>query len=237
MDTPDRLLPDRMVLFDIDGTLVHTQGAGRRAMIQAFTDLFGIDNAFSGYHFSGRTDPAILRDAFVRHFNRPATDEDFDKLRGHYVGLLREEVERTSEQFTVMPGIVEVLERLKGAGVPTGLATGNLDLGARLKLEPVGLYHYFAFGGYGSDALHRGELTALGIERGRRHANADIPAGRAFVVGDSPLDVRAAHYAGAISVAVLTGWNSREEMAAEDPEHLFDDLRDVDAVMQVFLGE
>jgi phosphoglycolate phosphatase len=224
-----------MVLFDIDGTLVHTQGAGRRAMIQTFADLFGIENAFSGYHFSGRTDPAILRDAFLRHFNRAATDDDFDKLRGHYVGLLRKEVETTGEQFTVMPGIEEILERLRDAGIPTGLATGNLDVGARLKLEPVGLYHYFTFGGFGSDALHRGELTAMGIEKGRRYAGVDIPAARAFIVGDSPLDIRAAHYAGALSVAVLTGWNSREEMSAEKPEYLFDDLSDVDTVMKVIL--
>jgi len=232
----DKNTPDRMVLFDIDGTLVHTQGAGRRAMIQAFADLFGIDNAFDGYHFSGRTDLAILRDAFIRHFNKPASDEDFARLRETYVGLLHKEVEATRDQFTVMPGIVEVLDRLRAAGIPLGLATGNLDLGARLKLEPVGLYDYFPFGGFGSDAIHRGELTAMGLEKGRKHAGVDIPSSSAFIVGDSPLDIQAARYAGAVSVGVLTGWNSRAEMGAENPDHLFDDLSDVDAVMQVFLG-
>jgi len=221
-----------IVLFDIDGTLVHTGGAGRRALSRMFAAVFDVENAFEGYPFSGRTDPRIIKDAFARWFDRIPTGKEEDAAREAYVRLLEEDLDQTRKQVRVLPGVVELLDELAGHGALTGLATGNMEPGARLKLEVVGLWHRFGFGGFGSDAEHRGELTALGIGRGRALAGGEVPDERVFVVGDSPLDVEAAHFADAVSVAVMTGWNTRAEMVAAGPEFLFDDLSDTDRVLQ-----
>lgn len=220
-----------MVLFDIDGTLVHTQGAGRRALEQMFQHLYGITDAFKDYPFSGRTDQRIMADAYYRWFRHTPSPEELEDARVSYLKFLDEDLEKVRDQIVILPGIIEILEVLKRAGVPIGLATGNLEEGAQRKLSAARLWDYFEFGGYGSDAIDRAELTARGATRGRATVEYPIPDNRIFVVGDSPLDVDAAHRAGLMSFAVLTGWSSREEMEAGNPEVIMDDLRDTKAVL------
>lgn len=220
-----------LVLFDIDGTLVHTQGAGRRALEQMFHHLYGIKDAFKDYPFSGRTDQRIMADAFDKWFQRVPTAEELENARVNYLRFLDEDLAKVKDQIVVLPGIIEILEVLRRTGVPTGLATGNLEEGARRKLAAADLWDYFAFGGYGSDAIDRAELTAVGASRGRATVDYEIPDNRVFVVGDSPLDVDAAHRAGFISIAVLTGWSSRAEMEAGNPEIVMDDLGDTAALL------
>ncbi len=230
------MMPARLVLFDIDGTLVHTGGAGMRALDRAFAEEFSIDRAFAGYSFSGRTDRSILRDGFDRHFGREPTDGEIEQTRLAYLRCLDEELVATRDQYRILPGIIPLLDRLRTAGIPTGLATGNLLEGARKKLEAGGLWHYFPFGGFGSDHEHRGELTRKGIERARHHTGLHIAPAAVFVVGDSPLDVHAARYAGTRCIGVMTGWNTRKEMEEAGPDHLLDDLSDTEAVMAILLA-
>jgi phosphoglycolate phosphatase-like HAD superfamily hydrolase len=222
-----------LVLFDIDGTLLHTTGAGIRALKRMFDTEFGCPDPFADYSFSGRTDPGILRDAFQRCFGRDPTPDEKDRAVASYLGFLDEEL--SGSDVKVLPGVVPLLDRLVQEGIPTGLATGNVEAGARLKLSAAGILHYFRFGGYGSDAEHRGELTRTGIARGRALAGP-VPDELVVIVGDSPLDVSAARYAGVRCLAVMTGWTSREEMEAAAPDLLLDDLSDLARVMGFLLG-
>jgi phosphoglycolate phosphatase len=223
-------MKDYMVLIDIDGTLIHTGGAGMRALDRALEAEYGLKNAFAGYSFAGKTDQRILKDGFTRWLNRLPEPQDYERCQTAYLRFLDEELTAAPDQYVILPGVVELLERLRDLGIPTGLATGNLKAGARRKLEVGNLWKYFPFGGFGSDAEHRGELTLRGIERGRTWAGRHIPAPNVLVVGDSPLDIEAAHYAGARSLAVLTGWTESAKLSSS--EFLMDDLSDTEAVMQ-----
>jgi len=214
----------RLVLFDIDGTLLRTPGAGRRAMTRAFFEVFGVEDPFAGYSFQGKTDRGIFIETAQQWLHRVPTEAELQDACGRYLSFLEPELEACRAEIQVMPGIPGLLEKLLAAGVGVGLATGNLHEGARLKLSAVNLWQYFSYGGFGSDHEHRGELTRKGIQRGRDLYGRDIPDSRVFVVGDSPLDVRAARYAGVPCVAVLTGWNTRDELVAENPAVLLEDL-------------
>ncbi len=223
-----------LVLFDIDGTLLHTTGAGVKALKRMFFAEFDCPDPFADYSFSGRTDPGILRDAFQRCFGRDPTDAERDRAVASYLAFLDEELSRSDVK--VLPGVLPLLEHLAEAGIPTGLATGNVEEGARLKLSAAGILHYFKFGGFGSDAEHRGELTRTGIARGRALAG-HVPDERVVIVGDSPLDVAAARYAGVRCLAVMTGWTPREEMEAAGPDLLLDDLADLEAVIRFICAD
>jgi len=224
-------LGSALFLFDIDGTLVDTRGAGMVALDSAFEEVFGVPKAFAGYDFRGKTDRQILRDAAQRWIGRGPSEEETQVLARGYLRGLQSQMTTLVDSVRVHPGIVAMLDELESRCIPTGLATGNIAEGARMKLEPLKLWERFPFGGFGSDAEHRGQLTAIGIMRGLKLVRSYVPATRVFVVGDSPLDIRAARYAGARSVGVMTGWSSREEIAAEGPDFLFQDLADVHGVL------
>jgi len=226
--------PDKptLVLIDIDGTLVHTGGAGRFALERMFTELFDVRDAFDNYSFSGKTDQQILADAFAMWFDRQPTREELEAARDRYLELLVVALEETAHLLQLCPGIPELLDALEERTVPTGLATGNLKEGSRLKLEAANLWHRFHFGGFGSDAIDRAELTTIGANRGRALAGYPIPDDRIFVLGDSPLDIDAARRSSFQSMAVATGWHPKDDLLAENPDHFFDDLSDTTAVLK-----
>lgn len=221
-----------LVLFDIDGTLVDTSGAGRRALVRAYEEVFGIPNAFAGYSFSGTTDLHIVRTAFVRNRGIEPSAELIAQARQAYMERLVGEMAKGCAEGSVrvFPGIPQILDRLDLESVPLGLATGNFEEGAREKLTPVNLWHRFGFGGFGSDFEHRGELTRLGIERGLKLHQLPFQPERIWVVGDSPLDIQAARYAGVRVLAVATGIHPVEELEALNPDVALHDLSDTDAV-------
>lgn len=220
-----------LVLIDIDGTLVHTGGAGRFALERMFTELFGVENAFDNYSFSGKTDQQIMADAFDLWFNREPKQEELQEARDRYLEQLVVCLEETAHLLKLCPGVPELLDALEERKVPTGLATGNLQEGSRHKLEAANLWHRFPFGGFGSDAIDRAELTTIGANRGRALAGYAVPDDRVFVIGDSDLDIDAARRSNFQSIAVATGWHSKEELQAENPDHLFEDLSDTAAVL------
>lgn len=229
-------MTSHLVLFDIDGTLIDTGGAGIRALDRVFADLYGIPNAFANYSFSGKVDKRILLDAFQQFWQREPTSKEIEGVRSGYLERLDDELARNPDQYRVLPGVRQLLSRLRQESIPTGLATGNLAEGAKRKLALGNLWHYFPFGGFGSDHEHRGELTRIGIDRAREHTGLDFAADHVVVVGDSPLDIHAARYNNARVIAVLTGWDPPEELAAAGPDLLLDDLSDTDAVMEFVLG-
>lgn len=224
----------KLVLFDIDGTLVLTGGAGLRAMNRALLDVFGQTNGLDGIPVAGRTDWAILADA-VRRFGHALDGGLLDDLQHRYVAHLSAEIHHTGHgRKGVMPGIPEILERLdRRDDVLIGLLTGNFEEGARVKLEYFDLWKYFRFGAFGGDAADRNALVPFAVERGRACGLTDIGDSDVLVVGDTPHDITCAHAAGAIAVAVATGSSSVGELRAAGAEHVFEDLSDTEAFLRL----
>jgi phosphoglycolate phosphatase-like HAD superfamily hydrolase len=213
-------------LFDIDGTLISSGGAGRRAVENAFERLHGRREACHGFSFAGMTDRAIVRRALVglgMPERGPRTEAAIDELLDAYLAMLDDEVRGAS--YRVHRGIVEALDALERLGqVAIGLGTGNVERGARIKLGPVGLDARFAFGGFGSDAEDRAELLRIGAERGATRLDRALAECRVVVIGDTPRDVEAARAIGARSIAVATGPFSVENLRASGADATFDDL-------------
>ena len=212
-----------VLLFDIDGTLLHGGGSGRRAVERVFGERFARREVFDAVRFHGMTDRAIVRGGLVRA-GLPADEAAIDALCAAYLAALAEEVPR-AEGFRVMPGAAALLDALDGRpGVAVGLGTGNLREGARIKLEHARLYHHFAFGGFGCDAEDRAELIRIGAERGARHVGRDLADCRVIVIGDTPKDVAAAQAIGARSLAVETSGFSAADLLAAGATWAFADL-------------
>ncbi len=206
----------RVLLFDIDGTLLLSGGAGSGAMKMAFRELFGAADGFSQISFSGRTDTAIFRDALRLHNLDSSSRELFRSLKRRYLELLPSTL--SEYQGELMPGVSGMLGALSQRDdVVLGLATGNFRDGAYLKLRHYGIAGYFAEGGFGDDVEQRAELVSQAIQR---VANGSRPQD-IFVIGDTPLDVQAALDNGVVPVAVATGMYSAEELAAAGASLVF----------------
>ena len=211
-------------LFDIDGTLISSGGAGKAALEAALADEFGVTHLIEKLQLSGRTDRAILRDLFRLHVIEE-TPENLRRLTAAYLRRLPECLRRNAGR--VLPGVAELLHALSGRGdVLVGLLTGNVRDGARVKLGHFGLHDYFAVGGYGDHHFDRDDVAREALAEVHRVLNGAADPNRVWVVGDTPLDVRCARAIGARAAAVSTGWHSREELADCGPDLLFDDLSD-----------
>jgi phosphoglycolate phosphatase-like HAD superfamily hydrolase len=227
-----------LVLFDIDGTLVLTGGAGLRAMTRAVEAVVGHAGALEGIPVAGRTDWIILTDA-VRRVGGELDHELFQRLRDAYLARLREEIELPGRGVkAVMPGVRELLERLHARDDAwLGLLTGNFVEGARIKLEHFDLWKYFRFGGFGDDAADRNLLVPFAIERARQGGLPPISPDRVLVVGDTPHDVACARAVGAIPVGVATGGASVDDLRRSGADIVFEDLSDADAFCALLRNE
>jgi phosphoglycolate phosphatase len=225
----------RLLLFDVDGTLVSARGAGRRAMGRALAEVYGTAGPVEGYDFRGKTDPQIVRDLMGAAGFAPAeVAARLDRFYARYLAALAEEVGRGGVH--VFPGVAEVVLRLAGEpGVLLGLVTGNIEAGARIKLAPTALLAHFRVGAYGSDAPERARLPGLAARRAARLAGAPLRPEQVVVVGDTPLDIACARAYGARAVAVATGGHAADELARHRPDALFADFQDVGAVLAVLL--
>lgn len=214
-----------VLLFDIDGTLVTTGGVGRRAVERAFHRAHGRPDACALIRFDGMTDWSITR-LGLDAIGVPPTDEAIAQLLDIYLGELAAELgAATAESYRVHAGVPEALAAARERGMALGLGTGNLEAGARLKLEHVGLYHHFGFGGFGSDHELRVELIRVGAERGARQLGLPVAACRVVVIGDTPKDVDAARGIGAESIGVGTASFSAQQLREHGATYAFDDLR------------
>jgi len=210
-----------VLLFDIDGTLLSTGGAGRRSMERAFERHAGRRDICS-FPFAGMTDRAIVR-AGLAALGGPADEREVDAVLALYLAMLAEEI--TTAVCRVHPGVEAALDAVASrAAYAVGLGTGNVREGARLKLGRVGLFERFAFGGFGCDHERRDELLRLGAERGAALVDAPRAACRVVVIGDTPKDVAAARAIGAEAIAVATGSYDADALAACGADQVFASL-------------
>ena len=192
------------VLFDIDGTLLVTGGAGAVAWQRAFRELHGVDANIGEHTEAGMTDPEIAEIVFREVIGREGTPAERAQAIAGYLSHLADAVAESSG-YRVMPGIEALLPKLAERGVLLGLVTGNIEAAAHIKLARADLNRFFGFGGYGSDARDRVEVTRRALERGREVAGGRLAAGAAISVGDTPRDVSAGHGVGIEVVGVATG--------------------------------
>ena len=202
----------KLLLFDVDQTLISTGGAGLRALDRACRKVLSIENAIEGINPSGKTDPAIVREILNRLGIRSDLEIQVESVLESYLAFLREEVQ-SSENYYVLPGILQVLEEMSArSDVMLGLATGNIEMGARVKLDRGGLNPYFTFGGFGSDSEHRTGLVKKAAEAGARKYGSTIRPEDVFVIGDTPLDMDAGRSAGFKTIGVATGRYSTDQL-------------------------
>ncbi len=223
-----------LILFDIDGTLVLTGGAGVRAMNRACEDLVQGADAMAGVTFAGRTDWSILGD-ILRNHGHTLDEILLDELRRRYVAHLDEEIRLPGRGVKdVMPGIRELLDALQCRDdVHLGLLTGNFIEGARIKLEYFDLWKYFPWGAFGGDAANRNDLVPIALARAREHGIDGIDRENVIVVGDTPNDIECALVAGATPVAVATGSYSTIQLRAAGAEIVFEDFRETAAFLKL----
>ena len=204
----------RALLFDIDGTLLLSGGAGNRSLDRAIKKVTGRDGGMNDVLPDGKTDYLIIEEAFRVNFpDLPLGPKEIEATLEAYLESLEEEV-AASRGFRLMPGVPAVLDACRARGdLLLGLATGNLEEGARIKMERAGLWEYFSFGGYGSDAIQRTDMVRAAIRRTWEAAGFEVPPERIFVIGDTPHDILCAHEAGVRGIGVGAARFSCKELA------------------------
>jgi phosphoglycolate phosphatase-like HAD superfamily hydrolase len=219
-------------LFDIDGTLISSGGAGKAALEMALAHEFGITRPIDKLELSGRTDRAITRDLFRMHTLEESPD-NWQRLVAAYLRHLPACLSRCAGR--VLPGIAALLEQLsRRSDVAVGLLTGNIRAGARVKLGHFGLFDYFAFGGFGDLHFDRDDVAREALAAVHQRWNGTVSPDRLWVIGDTPLDVRCARSIGANAIAVTTGWHSREELEEHAPDLLLTDLADPSPLLDLW---
>jgi phosphoglycolate phosphatase-like HAD superfamily hydrolase len=213
------------VVFDIDGTLLTTGGAGAVAWGKAFEELYGVPANIEDYTEAGMPDAEVGRVTFEHVIGRGPSAGELAKVMTRYLAYLPEAV-ASSGRYRVLSGVESTLEHLSRAGYLLGLTTGNVEAAAPVKLDRGGLNQYFCFGGYGSDSPHRGELTRRAIERAGSLFGMPVDAMSVLVVGDTPRDVEAAHDAGAVAVAVASGRFDRTQLRDAGADHVLGSLEE-----------
>lgn len=222
----------RLVLFDVDGTMVLSGGAGHRALKKAIQETFGQADSMDSIRPDGKTDPAIIKEALSRLGKEDSyTEETAKSLFSVYIPFLRDELEQ-SENFQVLPGTRELVSSLnRNPEILLGLATGNIEKGARLKLEKAGLNSFFSFGGFGDDAENRTELICAAIGRGQNAASTD-QLDVTIVIGDTPRDIVHGKEAGAKTIATASGSYSLDALEAYKPDLAIASLKPIKPVLE-----
>ena len=233
---PSLFVEPVLVLFDVDGTLVDTAGAGRRALEAAFRIVLGLEEIAihsARVRFEGKTDPMIMAEIGIEAGLGPQEiDRRTPDLMDAYLRLLQEELRRLDPRRRVLPGVVPLLEALGARlDVHLGLVTSNIEAGARAKLGAFGLNGYFPGGGFSSDHPDRAEIARLAREKLSQLAGRRFSPARVSVIGDTELDIACARANGFRAISVLSGWVSRARLEAARPDALFSDLTDLPAVL------
>lgn len=229
----------RLVLFDIDGTLVNSLGAGKAALELAMLAVYGETGPIASFDFHGRTDPAIVRGLLrAVDWMDEEIEAGFEATWDSYLAALDRELAERDGQVRLLPGVSELLEAVEGdERFAPGLVTGNMEGGARRKLGAAGLDGRFGFGAYGSDSEWREDLPPLARERAQRRHGRLFNMETAVVVGDTPEDIRCARANGARALAVSTGRHSVEELRAHGPDAVFENLSDTSRVVRMLADE
>ncbi len=214
----------KMILFDIDGTLLLTGGVGAVALNQVFQEMFSVQDAWSALIPDGKTDPMIIDELSVSSLGRLLTAEERQKVTDRYYEIFEQNIFSASG-FRLMPGVSRLLDTLSAReDLILGVATGNFEKAAWLKLKRGDIHSHFHFGGFGSDSHHRPELTRKAVERGFEKIGRELPPEAIWVIGDTQHDIHAGKSIGAHTVAVATGRLKAEEFKPYKPNHILSDL-------------
>jgi phosphoglycolate phosphatase len=213
------------ILFDIDGTLLVTGGAGAASWRLAFEELYDIPADIGRFTDAGMTDPEVGRETFEAVLHREPKRKEFTRLLERRLYYLHETVS-SSKDYRVLEGVEELLPNLIETGYLLGLVTGNVEAAAHIKLHRAQLNRFFSFGGYGSDSPDRGEVTRIALKRASLVYGAAVAPNQAIVVGDTPHDVEGAHAAGIACVGVGSHNFSAEQLRAAGADYAITSLRE-----------
>ena len=215
----------RIILFDIDGTLVTTGGAGAVAWRRAFEELHGIPADIGKYTDAGMTDPDVGAKTFEAVLHRKPTPDELAQLVQRRLEHLPEAIAE-SKGYRVLPGVPERLRQLSRAGHLLGIITGNGDGAAHIKLFRGDLNRWFSFGAYATAGVDRAGIVRQAAARGEAFLGADVPNAEIFVVGDTPLDIEAAHAAGCTAIGVATGKFDAAALREAGADHVLETLEE-----------
>ena len=230
LDNLKSAMEKRLLLFDIDGTLVSTGGAGVRSLQLVIQKRYGVHDDLLDVEIAGRTDSGIASSILQKYHVDP-TPKNIEAFLDEYVGFLPETLSTTDGK--ILPGISEILIRMKGkTDRVLGLLTGNVKRGAELKLQHYRLWNFFEFGAFADDHHDRNQLGEFARTRAQEKHGHEFDAAQIDVVGDTPHDIACGKAFRARTIAVATGTWSREKLSAFEPDFLFDDLSNVDEVIR-----
>ena len=215
----------RILLFDIDGTLVSTGGAGAVAWKQAFEELHGIPADIGQFTDAGMTDPDVGAKTFEAVMDREPTPRELAQLIQRRLEHLPEAIAQ-SEGYKVLPGVPERLRQLSRDGHLLGLITGNGDGAAFVKLSRGDLMRWFSFGAYATAGVDRAGIVRHAVERGEATLGKDVPNSEIFVIGDTPRDIEAAHAVGCTAIAVATGHHDADALREAGADHVLETLEE-----------
>jgi phosphoglycolate phosphatase len=215
----------RILLFDIDGTLVSTGGAGAVAWKQAFDELYGIPADIGAFTDAGMTDPDVGAKTFEAVLHREPTPQELAQLIQRRLEHLPEAV-AASEGYRVLPGVPERLRQLSRDGHLLGLITGNGDGAAHVKLARGDLNRWFTFGAYASAGVDRPGIVRRAVERGEAMLGRDVPNTQIYVIGDTPLDISAAHAVGCTAIGVATGHFDAAALREAGADHVIETMEE-----------
>ncbi len=222
----------KLILWDIDGTLIVSHGAGMRAMEKALTKRFSVSVSLDTIDWAGRTDTWLTGEIF-RHVGLPDTPQNAHDYLEAYLALLPQEL-AAGPQGHVLPGVFELLEQLhRRPDVAQGLLTGNLKRGAEFKLTHYKVWHYFEFGAFADDSPRRNDLGPHALRRAKERHAVEFKPANTFILGDTPHDIECGKVIGAKTIGVATGRYSVEELAAHQPTAVFKDFSDTTAFLRV----
>jgi phosphoglycolate phosphatase-like HAD superfamily hydrolase len=227
----------RLILFDIDGTLLSTNGAARRAFARALLEVYDETGPLATHTFDGKTDPQIATELLsLAGLPAAVIDARLERLWQAYLRELARELAAPDHVTTLYPGIISLLDELRRhPDVCLGLLTGNIARGAALKLESAGVQRYFPFGAFGSDSAQRAGLPPIAVARALAHTGRSFAGRDIVIIGDTPNDVTCGQALGVFAVGVATGRHSRQELLDAGAHAAFDDLADTRAVVQRLL--
>lgn len=226
----------KLLLFDIDGTLLNSGGAGKRAMNQAFEVIWGIRDALEGVDLAGRTDEEIFRNA-LKKYHPELNSEVLANFKKQYFALLPDEINYRSPDKFLYPGVPELLSTIRQhPSLVCGLLTGNWQHSARIKLSALGIQDFFALGAYADDSADRNELVPFALARMEQSHGYRLDPQSVYVIGDTPFDVACAQRHHAVAVAVASSSYSMEQLRMTGPEFLLENLANTNQVMSIFLN-
>lgn len=223
----------KVLLFDIDGTLISTGGAGKRAFNKAFEEILGIKEVFNDFEMAGKTDIQIIKEG-LKLSGIESTKKLIDKLSEKYLEFLQIEINNNSKHLK--PGVFEFIQFItESFGYPMGLLTGNLETGARIKLEPFELNSYFHFGAFGSDHENRNYLLPVALERFSAKFRIKVDFHQCIIIGDTPRDVLCAKPYGAKVIAVATGPYSSCDLQKTEADIVVETLNEREKILPLLI--